>query len=313
MRRHLRQVEHDLGRVVGVGIGLRRCGDPARDHRLGEAVGDAPGGERRGSLAQEERGRVVEREPADECAPLGGHVGDRHPLRDRQAGDAGAVKLDRRVEHLARVVEAAQREDDVLADHAAGERALEDHLDRSAAPATRCGRWPRSPRRRCGPPGCRPRPGRRTCWSGSPMPPPGCQGGRSRCRPSTGGRYRRRRGGTRSPARGRTPRSPRTSPGCPRSCPGRCGRARTPAGDGSAIRSAPMLRNLASTALVLSWVMTWRGRIVTMSPARTSWPGDRSTACAWTIFSVMVWLMDGSKGNLLSARTYGRPPEAALG
>ena len=47
---------------------------------------------------------------------------------------------------------------------------------------------------------------------------------------------------------------------------------------GSATRVAPIDRNLDSTALVLSCVITWRGRIVTMSPARTSWPDARSTA-----------------------------------
>ncbi len=128
LRRHRSQVEGDLGGVVGVGVGLRRHAQPARDHRLGEAVEDAARGERAGALAQVERGRLVEREPADQGAPLGGHVGDRHPLRDRQARDARAVELDRRVEDLVRAVESAQGEDHVLADHAGVQAPLEHHL-----------------------------------------------------------------------------------------------------------------------------------------------------------------------------------------
>src|SRR3977135_2142072 len=47
---------------------------------------------------------------------------------------------------------------------------------------------------------------------------------------------------------------------------------------GSAIAVAPICLNFGITAPVLSCVMTWRGRIETKSPARTTVPAGRPAA-----------------------------------
>src|SRR6266481_1458335 len=57
---------------------------------------------------------------------------------------------------------------------------------------------------------------------------------------------------------------------------------------GSAIAVAPICLNLGITAPVLSCVMTWRGRIETKSPARTTPPGASPSACRAAIFSTRV-------------------------
>ncbi len=60
---------------------------------------------------------------------------------------------------------------------------------------------------------------------------------------------------------------------------------------GSRTFFAPSPLNFDSTAEVLSWVMTWSGRIVTKSFAWTSHPRVSPTACACVIFSMTVWAM----------------------
>src|ERR1700681_1837991 len=57
---------------------------------------------------------------------------------------------------------------------------------------------------------------------------------------------------------------------------------------GSAIAVAPICLNFGITAPVLSCVMTWRGRIETKSPARTTAPAARPSACRAAIFSTSV-------------------------
>ena len=125
----LGQIEHDLGRVACIGVRRRRVRLPCLHHLLGETVGDAIRGEDLNPLAQVLGGDLVERKPADQGAPLGGHVGDREPFGHRQAGDARPVELDGGVEHLARAVEAAQGDDDVLAGDARAGFTFEDDLD----------------------------------------------------------------------------------------------------------------------------------------------------------------------------------------
>src|SRR6266550_6313232 len=57
---------------------------------------------------------------------------------------------------------------------------------------------------------------------------------------------------------------------------------------GSAMVVAPICLNFGITAPVLSCVMTWRGRIETKSPARTTVPGASPSACRAAIFSTSV-------------------------
>src|SRR6266480_6594199 len=57
---------------------------------------------------------------------------------------------------------------------------------------------------------------------------------------------------------------------------------------GSAISVAPICLNFGITAPVLSCVITWRGRIETKSPARTTLPAGSPSACLAAIFSTSV-------------------------
>src|SRR5438876_328019 len=57
---------------------------------------------------------------------------------------------------------------------------------------------------------------------------------------------------------------------------------------GSAMAVAPICLNFGITAPVLSCVITWRGRIETKSPARTTVPGGSPSACRAAIFSTSV-------------------------
>src|SRR5262245_19518287 len=57
---------------------------------------------------------------------------------------------------------------------------------------------------------------------------------------------------------------------------------------GSTTRFAPIDLNFFMTGEVLSWVMTWRGRIETKSPARTGRPFGPAVMWAWVIFSTTV-------------------------
>ena len=57
---------------------------------------------------------------------------------------------------------------------------------------------------------------------------------------------------------------------------------------GSARLGAPIALNLEITAEVLSWVITWRGRIERKSPARRGLSGP-SARCACATFSTTVW------------------------
>src|ERR1700719_1259104 len=57
---------------------------------------------------------------------------------------------------------------------------------------------------------------------------------------------------------------------------------------GSAIDVAPICLNFGITAPVLSWVITWRGRIEIKSPARTTAPFGSPSACRAAIFSTNV-------------------------
>ena len=90
---------------------------------------DAPGGEVLPAGVQPGERDLVHREPADEGAPLGRHVGDRHAGVHRERGDAVAGELERGVEHLLVVVEAAQGDDHVLAGDAGTQPAAQHHLD----------------------------------------------------------------------------------------------------------------------------------------------------------------------------------------
>src|SRR5438067_1667569 len=56
----------------------------------------------------------------------------------------------------------------------------------------------------------------------------------------------------------------------------------------SAMAVAPICLNFGITAPVLSCVITWRGRIETKSPARTTVPGASPSACRAAIFSTSV-------------------------
>ncbi len=144
--RHLRQRGHDLD---GVG-----AGDVGGE--LGEVQADAPGvgsvGVRRGGRLRpgtevvfpepldaflrrpvENRfhigdGPLVHREPAHQGPPLGGHVGDGEAGVHGERGRPGAGELHRRVQHLAPVVEPAQRHDHVLPGHPGSEGAAQHHL-----------------------------------------------------------------------------------------------------------------------------------------------------------------------------------------
>src|SRR5205814_8593466 len=58
--------------------------------------------------------------------------------------------------------------------------------------------------------------------------------------------------------------------------------------EGSAIVVAPICLNFGMTAPVLSCVITWRGRIETKSPARTTVPAGSPSACRAAIFSTSV-------------------------
>src|SRR6266571_5409133 len=57
---------------------------------------------------------------------------------------------------------------------------------------------------------------------------------------------------------------------------------------GSAIVVAPICLNFGITAPVLSWVITWRGRIEIKSPLRTTLPGASPSAWRAAIFSTSV-------------------------
>src|SRR4029453_8816948 len=57
---------------------------------------------------------------------------------------------------------------------------------------------------------------------------------------------------------------------------------------GSATTVAPICLNFGITAPVLSWVITWRGRIEMKSPLRTTVPGASPSAWRPAIFSTSV-------------------------
>ena len=61
-----------------------------------------------------------------------------------------------------------------------------------------------------------------------------------------------------------------------------------PAESAAAMATPKKQAHLEMTGPVLSWVMTWAGRIVTKSPALTALPCGQSTACFWTTFSMYV-------------------------
>ena len=114
VRRDLAEVEHDASGVHGVGIWRRWVLFPTLNIFVGEAlhthcfqslvyvahVGDCD---------------RIHREPSNQRAPFGGHVRDGEPRVHRKRSYAWASELDRRVHALIVVVEAAERDDDVLA------------------------------------------------------------------------------------------------------------------------------------------------------------------------------------------------------
>jgi len=115
MGRDRAQVELDHAGVGGVGVGCGRVLGPARQVRLGDAVAQAGGDQPVGAGAQPGQGQAVAGEPSHQRAPLGGHVADAHARFDRQRGHARPAELDRGVQGLALVVQAAEGDDDVLA------------------------------------------------------------------------------------------------------------------------------------------------------------------------------------------------------
>src|ERR1700746_1844889 len=73
---------------------------------------------------------------------------------------------------------------------------------------------------------------------------------------------------------------------------------------GSAIAVAPICLNFGITAPVLSCVITWRGRIETKSPARTTVPGASPSACREAIFSTSVIPISNSQQSTLNYQLF---------
>ena len=61
---------------------------------------------------------LIKRKDAGQRAPLGCHVGDRHPCRHGKLGDAVAQELHRMIEHFVLIGKSAQSDDDILARNA---------------------------------------------------------------------------------------------------------------------------------------------------------------------------------------------------
>ena len=72
---------------------------------------------------------LIDRKPAHQRAPLGGHVGDAQARVHAERCHARAGELDCGVQHLFVVVQSAERDDDVLAGHARRQLALEHNLN----------------------------------------------------------------------------------------------------------------------------------------------------------------------------------------
>ncbi len=125
------EVNSNFGGVLSIRIRFWRVGLPLVDHGLGQAVQDPSLGQTLGSFSEEGRCCTVEWEPPDEGAPLGCHVRDGQAFGHRKELHAVTMELDCGVENLARVEEAAQRNDDVLAGDARFEFTLENDLDRT--------------------------------------------------------------------------------------------------------------------------------------------------------------------------------------
>src|SRR5262249_5097032 len=105
---------------IGARVGAEGAGAPgAGASALGEVIGA-----RMEVIAAD----LVEGEHAGQGAPFGGHAGEGHALVDGQAGDPLTAELNGVVEDLVVVEQAAEGDDDVLADHAGAEAASEDDL-----------------------------------------------------------------------------------------------------------------------------------------------------------------------------------------
>jgi len=84
---------------------------------------------------------IIEGKHACQCAPLCCHVGDAHALIHRHAGDPAPRKLDCHVQHFVVIEQAAEGDDDVLADNTGLQFAGKRHTrDRRNLPPCLTGR-----------------------------------------------------------------------------------------------------------------------------------------------------------------------------
>ena len=96
MRRDLGKVEHDTPRIYCVGIGRGRIGSATRQISLPEYESMPCARNSRLRPFQILQGNFIHREPADQCPPFGGHVGDAESCihaerRDARPGNSTAA------------------------------------------------------------------------------------------------------------------------------------------------------------------------------------------------------------------------------